>query len=176
MIRKLCLTIALLASCTYSAADVKDTGYIGLGFGSIDYGDASGSNFDKATGFELILGKEISRNLSFELSYIDFGEADDGATPLIRVDADAITAGALLGGKIGKTADVFVKLGMHSWDSEITQDGTGVVSRKDGIDIFYGLGVTVKATNNIGIGARYNVYDFDGDDVTMLSINAQLSF
>jgi len=34
----------------------------------------------------------------------------------------------------------------------------------------------VKASDNISIGARYNRYDFNGDDVTMLSINAQLSF
>ncbi len=64
-----------ICTCTCSAADVKGTGYIGIGFGSIDYGDASGSNFDNPTAFELMLGKEISRNLSFELSYIDFGEA-----------------------------------------------------------------------------------------------------
>ena len=34
----------------------------------------------------------------------------------------------------------------------------------------------VKTTDNISIGARYNSYDFNGNDVTMLSINAQLSF
>ena len=176
MIRKLCLTIALLGSCTYSAADVKDTGYIGLGIGSVDYDAESISSFNDSTGFELILGKEISRNLSLELSYIDFGEADDGIAPVWRLDGKSITAGALLRAKVGRAADVFVKLGMHSWDIELTEDGSGVIGKDDGIDIFYGLGVTVKATNNIGIGARYNVYDFDGDDVTMLSINAQLSF
>ena len=176
MIRKLCLSIALLGSCTYAGADVNDTGYIGLGFGSVDYDINSTSNFDDPTGFELIVGKEISRNVSFELSYIDFGEADDGATPARHLDADAITAGALLRGKLGKTADVFVKLGMLSWDSEVTQDGAGVIASNDGTDVFYGIGAMVKTTGNLSIGARYNVYDFDGDDVTMLSINAQLSF
>lgn len=176
MIRKLCLTIALLSTCTYADADVKDTGYIGIGFGSVDYGDESNSDFDNSTGFELMIGKEISRNLSFELSYIDFGKADGGATPVLHLEADALTAGALLRGKIGKTADVFLKLGMFSWDSEITQDGTGVTASDDGIDIFYGLGVMVKTTDNISIGARYNSYDFNGNDVTMLSLNAQLSF
>lgn len=82
MIRKLCLTIALLSTCTYAGADVSDTGYIGLGFGSVDYDADSISSFDDPTGFEIILGKEISRNLSFELSYIDFGEADDGIAPV----------------------------------------------------------------------------------------------
>jgi opacity protein-like surface antigen len=176
MIRKFCLTVALLSSCSYAGADVTDTAYIGVGFGTVDYGNESTIDFDKATGFELMAGKEISRNLSFELSYIDFGKADDGATPLRQLEADAFTAGALLRGKIGKSADVFLKLGMFSWDSEITQDGTGVIASDDGIDIFYGLGVMVKTTDNISIGARYNSYDFDGNDVTMLSINAQLSF
>ena len=176
MIRKLCLTIALLGACSYAVADVNDTGYIGLGFGSVDYGVDSNPNFDDPTGFELILGKEITRNVSFEISYIDFGKADDVATAVRHLEADAITAGALLRGKIGKTADVFLKLGMLSWDSEITQDGAGVIASNDGTDIFYGLGAMVKTTDNLSIGARYNVYDFDGDNVTMLSINAQLSF
>ena len=176
MIRKLCLTIALLSTCTYAAADVSDTGYIGLGFGSVDYDADSISSFDDPTGFEIILGKEISRNLSFELSYIDFGEADDGIAPVWRLEGESITAGALLRGKVGRAADVFLKLGMHSWDRELTEDGIGVIARDDGIDIFYGLGVMVKTTDSLSIGARYNVYDFDGDDVTMLSINAQLGF
>ena len=176
MIRKLCLTIVLLCTCAYAGADVTDTGYIGVGFGSVDYDAESISNFDDPTGFELMLGKEISRNLSFELSYIDFGEADDAASPVRRLEADAITAGALLRAKVGKTADVFLKLGMLSWDRELTQDGAGVIGRDDGTDIFYGFGVMVKASDKISIGARYNLYDFDGDDVTMLSINAQLSF
>jgi len=176
MIRKLCLTIALLSTCTYAGADVMDTGYIGVGFGSVDYDAESISNFDGPTGFELMVGKEISRNLSFEISYIDFGEADDGTTPVRHLESDAITAGALLRGKVGKTADVFLKLGMLSWDKEVTQDGAGLIDKDDGTDIFYGFGVMVKASDNISIGARYNSYDFDGDDVTMLSINAQLSF
>ena len=176
MIRKLCITIALLATCTYAVADVNDTGYIGLSFGSVDYGVDSNSNFDGSTGFELILGKEISRNVSFELSYLDFGEADNGAIPARYLEADAITAGALLKGKLGRTADVFVKLGMLSWGSEMTQNGAGIIASDDGTDIFYGFGAMVKTTDNLSVGARYNVYDFDGDDVTMFSVNAQLSF
>ena len=168
--------MALLGASSYAVADVDDTGYIGLGFGSVDYGIDSNSNFDDPTGFELILGKEISRNVSFELSYLDFGKADNGTIPVRHLEADAITAGALLRGKLGKTADVFLKLGMHAWDSEMTQDGAGIIASNDGTDMFYGFGAMVKTTDNLSIGARYNVYDFDGDDVTMFSINAQLSF
>lgn len=176
MIRKLSLATALLCTCSYAGADVTDTAYIGLGIGSVDYGAESISSFNDPTGFELIGGKEISRNLSFEVSYIDFGEADDGKTPLRRLEGDAFTVGALLRAKAGKTADVFIKLGMLSWDREVTQEGSGVIGRADGTDVFYGFGVSVKTTDNLSIGARYNVYDFDGDDVTMLSINAQLGF
>ena len=176
MIRKICLTLTLLSACTYAAADVDDTGYIGLGVGSVDYGIDSSSDFDNPMGFELIIGKEINRNVSFELSYIDFGKSDNSSTPMQHVEASAITAGVLLGGRLGKSADVFVKLGLQGWDSEITQDGAGVIASKDGTDIFYGLGAMVKATNNISLGARYTIYDFDGDDVSMLSFNAQLGF
>ena len=71
---------------------------------------------------------------------------------------------------------MFVKLGLQGWDSEITEDGAGVIASKDGTDLFYGLGAMVKTTDNISLGARYTVYDFDGDNVTMLSVNAQLNF
>ena len=176
MIRKLCLTMTLLSACTYATADAGNSAYIGLGVGSVDYGIESGSDFDNPMGFELIIGKEINRNVSFELSYIDFGTSENSATPKQKVDASAITAGALFGGRLGKTADVFVKLGLQGWDSELSQDGGGVIASKDGTDIFYGFGVMVKATNNIGLGARYTIYDFDGDDISMLSVNAQLNF
>jgi opacity protein-like surface antigen len=162
--------------CAGSVAVAADTAYIGLGIGSVDYGAESISDFDDPTGFELIVGTEVSRNLSLELSYIDFGKADNGTTPALHLEGDAFTAGALLKAKVGKTADVFLKLGMLSWNREVSRDGTGVIGKDDGTDILYGFGVMVKATESLSIGARYNVYDFDGDDVTMLSVNAQLGF
>lgn len=176
MIRKLVLSAAILCASASAVADMTDTAYIGFGLGSVDYDAQSISNFDNPTGFELLFGKDVSRNIAFELSYIDFGKADNDTTPARHLEGDAFTAGALLKAKLGKATDVFLKLGMHSWDREVTQDGSGVIGSDDGIDILYGFGVTVKATNNIGIGARYNVYDFDGDDVSMLSINGQLYF
>jgi len=176
MFKRSSMTMVLLCACTSAMADVKDTGYIGIGFGSVDYDADEVSSFNDPTGFEILVGKEIDRNLSFELSYIDFGEADDGVAPVWRLEGSSITAGALVRAKAGQTADVFLKLGMHSWDRELTEDGVGIIGSDDGTDFFYGFGVTVKASSNIGIGARYNVYDFDGDDVSMLSVQAQLSF
>jgi hypothetical protein len=178
MIRRLSLTIALLSASAMvsTTAIAENTMYIGLGVGSVDYGAESISDFDDPAGYELIAGADISRNVSFELSYIDFGKADNGTTPALHLEGDAFTAGALLKAKLGKTADVFLKLGMLSWDKEVTRDGTGVIGKADGTDFLYGFGVMVKATQNLSIGARYNVYDFDGDDVTMLSVNAQLGF
>jgi hypothetical protein len=149
MIRKIFLTIALLSTCSYAAADAGGSAYIGLGVGSVDYGIDSSADFDNPMGFELIIGKAVNRNVAFELSYIDFGTSENGATPKQKVDASAITAGALFGGKLGKSANVFVKLGLQGWDSELSQDGGGVIASKDGTDIFYGFGVMVKATNNI---------------------------
>ncbi|MGB5398480.1 MAG: porin family protein [Gammaproteobacteria bacterium] len=176
MFKRPALTMALLCASVSAVADVKDTGYIGIGFGSVDYDADSISSFNDPTGFELLVGKEINRNLSFELSYIDFGEADDGVAPVWRLEGSSLTAGALIRARAGQTADVFLKLGMHSWDIDLTEDGVGIISSDDGTDIFYGFGVSVKASKSIGIGARYNVYDFDGNDVSMLSVHAQLSF
>ena len=176
MFKRSGLITGLLCVSSIAMADVNDTGYIGIGFGSVDYDADSVSSFDDPAGFELLVGKEIDRNLSFELSYIDFGTADDGVAPVWHLEGSSITAGALIRAKAGQTADVFLKVGMHSWDLDLTEDGVGIIGTDDGTDIFYGFGVSVKASSNIGIGARYNVYDFDGNDVSMLSVNAMLSF
>jgi len=168
MIRKISLTIALLCSCSGAIAQ----GYLGLGIGSVDY-DLTG--YSNATGFELIGGTEINRNLSFEFSYVDTGEAD-GTPSIVHLSGDAITAGALIRAKAGQTADVFFKLGMFSWNIDLTQDGVGTIFTDSGTDVFYGFGVMIKTGDKIRIGARYNIYNTDDLDISALSINAQLDF
>ena len=51
MIRKIGLAMTLLSACSYAAADAGDSGYIGLGVGSVDYGIDSSSDFDNPIGF-----------------------------------------------------------------------------------------------------------------------------
>ncbi len=172
MSKKSYLTIALLCAST----NVMASGYVGAAFGTVDMGLDSISTFDDPTGFELILGTRVNQNLSVEASYIDFGEASDGLAPVWRVNSSSLAFGALATAPVNENFDVFMKVGLHIWDAEISQDGFGVFAEDDGTDLFYGIGATMKVNQNLSLGARYNSYDMDGDDVTMFSLNALIGF
>jgi len=163
------ITVALLCTST----NVMASGYIGFGAGSIDIGV---DGFDDPAGFELSIGAEVNNNLSLEASFIDFGESSDGIVPQWRVTLNTLAFGALAKAQVNDDFDVFFKVGLHMWDGELKEDGFGLLEKNDGTDIFYGVGATMKVNQKVSFGARYNSYDMDGDDVTIFSLNAQLSF
>jgi len=162
----------LLCVSTSSFAEV----YIGGGVGSVDAGLDDISDFGSATGVELIVGSKINENLSIEASYLDFGEASDSFTPIWRVSADSLTFGALAIAPVNENVNLFIKLGLHLWDVSITDDEFGTFFTDDGTDIFFGAGVEFIVGEKVSLGVRYNSYDFDGNDVTMFSINAFIGF
>ena len=176
LITRLCLFAVLLAFYGQSAA----SWYIGGGIGRVDYGLEEASSFETSTGFELILGNRLNRNIAVEASYIDFGESDDGIPPLWRVDMESLAFGALLNAPVAESFDIFVKLGVHIWDAKVTEDGFGIIAEDDGNDLFFGFGAAVKADKNITIGARYNVYEYEiapfDDEASMLLFNVLVGF
>lgn len=160
--------LLLLSSNAYAQA------YLGFGFGKVDYDADAISTFDDPTGLEFYIGNSLSDNLAVELSIVKFGEASDGIPPEWRLEADSLAVSMLGKSQVSETAQVFFRFGLHSWDSTISEDGFGVFGEGDGTDIFYGFGASFKVSDQVGLGFRYNIYDFDGDDVTMFSINAQI--
>ena len=166
------ITVALLCACT----NVMASGYVSGGLGTVDAGLDDVSDFDDPIGFELIIGNNINENISIEASYIDFGEASDSVAPVWRVTLNTLAFGVLAKAPINENFNVFMKLGLHMWDVEASEDGFGVFAEDDGTDFFYGVGATMKVNQKVSFGARYNSYDMDGDDVTMFSLNAQIDF
>ena len=169
---KSCLALTLLWSCTGAMA----SGYIGIGYGETDYDADSISSFDDPDGLEIYAGFRSSEHLGFELGMVDFGEADDGIPPEWHLEAESLAISLLGIAAIGQRSEIFGQFGFHMWDAELSEDGFGVFAEDDGTDIFYGLGFRANVTKNVDLGIRYNVYDFDGDDVTRLNFNAQLGF
>ncbi len=166
------LALALVWFCTGASA----SGYIGIGYGETDYDADAISTFDDPDGIEFYAGFRSNENLGFELGIVDFGEADDGIPPEWHLEADSLAISLLGIAPIGPGSEVFFQLGFHMWDIELTEDGFGEIAEDDGNDLFYGFGFRANVTENVALGIRYNVYDFDGDDVTRLNFNAQLGF
>ena len=171
MIKKIYLAALLLCGSTNLIAGP----YVGGGLGTVDVGDDI-STFEDSTGFELIIGNKISNSFSFEASFIDFGEAGDNIAPEWTITADSLTFGGLLTAPANTNLDLFFKFGLHLWDVSLSEAGFGTFAEDDGTDIFYGFGANFKASNDLGIGARFSTYDFDGIDITMLSVNLQVAF
>jgi opacity protein-like surface antigen len=162
----------LFALCT----SVSASGYVGIGYGETDYDADEISTFDDPNGLEFYFGYKTSENLGFEFGLVNFGEADDGIPPEWHLEADSLAFSLLGLAPVGAKSEVFFQFGFHMWDAEISEDGFGVFAEDDGNDVFYGVGFRANVTDKLGLGLRYNNYDFDGDDVTRLSLNAQIGF
>ena len=170
MMLRFSLTLALLVSCT----SVSAAGYVGIGFGETDYDADSISTFDDPNGTEVYVGFRSGENLAIEFGIVDFGEADDGIPPEWHLEADSLAFSLLGIAPVGPGSEIFFQLGFHSWDIELSEDGFGVFAEDDGSDLFYGFGFRTKVTEILGLGLRYNIYDFDGDDVTRINFNLHI--
>ena len=181
MIRKNSLSLSfVLFAIFFTNTTFAAGGYIGGGIGKTDYDADNISTFDDPMGFELILGSDLNPNFAFEVSFVNFGEADDGIPPEWHLSATTLAFGGLLKAPISPTAEAFFKVGLHMWDAEITQDGFGQIYEDDGSDLFFGFGAAFSVSPNLKIGARYMNYTADTDieelDVTMFMVNAIYGF
>jgi OOP family OmpA-OmpF porin len=147
-----------------------------IGMGKTDYDAGAISTFDDPMGFEFVAGFDTSDRVSVEFGMVQFGEADDSLPPEWHLKADGLVISGLFKTKVSEDAEVFVQLGLNMWDAEITEDGFGLLDEDDGTDLFYGIGLNLKMSEKFSLGARYNNYDFDGDDVTRFTVNAQFPF
>lgn len=158
------------------STQVNAAGYAMIGMGKTDYDAGAISTFDDPMGFEFIAGFNTSDRVTVEIGIVQFGEADDGIPPEWHLEGDGMVISGLFKSELSEDAEVFLQMGLNMWDIEFSQDGFGVFAEDDGTDIFYGIGFNFKASENFGLGVRYNSYDFDGADVTRFTLNAQIPF
>lgn len=156
---------ATLAGSFYAGASVGDT--------SIKVDDSAG-NFDaSATSFKAFAGFDFKRFLGVEGGYVDFGSPDDsvgGTDVSISATAwDAFIVGKL---PIGDHFDIFGKLGLVFWDSDVKIQGSGSDS-DSGNDTVWGFGLDFIFGKHFGVRGEYEVFNIeDTDDVAMLSVGA----
>lgn len=167
------LTAGLL--CASAAASAADNGiYLGGSIGQanveVDQGLAQIDGDD--TGFKFIVGVRPLDWLAVEASYVDFGKVADGA---LTAEGDGISAFALGMAAVGPV-DIFGKIGLINFDTEVAARGVGTFRTDDGTDMAYGAGVQFRFLS-LGVRAEYEVFDVDGvDDLNMLSIGVTYTF
>lgn len=192
---------SLIGACSIAnAADLKWYAGAGVGSSSIDTGvsalTGTASLDEDDTGFKLFGGYRLTKNISIEGFYSDFGEASltgnngdtftyGGAVYTFTANNVKVTAeGTALGVAgvfnmpLSKDFSAHAKLGLMHWDADgtVTADAGSAALSDDGTDIYYGLGATYNFTKNIGVAVELERYDFDNEDVDLISANFVYSF
>ena len=189
---------AMLASNAVMAAD----NYIGASFGEseIDTGVTSTTNTtvdDDDNGFKVFAGFKVNPNISVEAQYVDFGEASlvmqnggsftaegvtvtnsTGSSATVTIEGTSFGAGVLVGTDMGGLYP-FVKVGLHAWDADTSVSGGNIATTTlsdDGTDFYYGVGASYDINETVSLRAEFEIYDFDGDDVDLLSAGIAVKF
>jgi OOP family OmpA-OmpF porin len=169
-------TLSLAAVAPQAAA--ADNGfYLGAGLTQTNFDLEVDDLSDDAddNGFKVIAGWRPLDFLAVEANYMDLGGIEEDG---VSIESTAISVSGLLMAEIG-IVDLFAKVGMVNWDTEIGVQGFGSVS-DDGWEPIYGVGVGVHF-GSIGVRAEYerfsasafeDIFDeFDADtDVLSLSV------
>lgn len=163
--------LAIAIAC--SAASAFGNPYIGANIGQADY-DIGG--FDDPTSWTILAGYNINEYFAAEISYTDFGEADDDITPIWTIDADAVAAALVATYPINEKFGVFAKLGAISWDATLEEQGYGEIASDDGTDLLYGFGLRYAISPAVDIVGQYLIADVDEDDISNLTIGLNYNF
>ncbi len=163
------IALVLLAGASLAQAGP----YAGFKVGVLDY---DLPYFEDPTTFEIYLGNRFNENFAIEFNYIDLGESEDGIPPVWTLSGDSLGIGLRLFAPLSQQLELTGRVGIHSWNLELSEEGFGTFAEDDGTDLFYGVGVNLDVTPNVGLGAHYTVYDFDEEDASVLSFNLLFRF
>lgn len=182
------LTAAALFALSAAPVSAAENGfYIGGSIGSslvededdIDIGDEV-ERFDLDDddfGWKGYVGFQILPFLALEGGYVDFGEVK-GDTTSFTVNTEIDGWNAFVVGKIPIAfVDVFAKLGIISWDLDVSldPDADDNFSSSDE-DVAYGIGAAINL-GKLGIRAEAERFDVsDIDDLYLLSVGLTYTF
>ncbi len=119
----------------------------------------------------------LTDNFGVEASYIDLGKPDDTILGT-NYQFESSAFGAFAVGALTATdlINVFGKIGVVSWDTEISVDNLPSLS-DDGTDLAYGVGVAFEPTDALSIRGEWEIFDIeDADAVWMFSVGIAIGF
>jgi len=157
-----------------TAASAGDT-YAG---GSLGSASPDSSSFDDSIGWKIFGGYALNEVLSVEGGYTSFGEMDGpmqfGATNVLEITGFEVAAVGSF--PINSQLSVFGKVGLLSWEAELSNPNSTATNNNSGSDLFYGIGGQYEISGNLAIRASWESYSMDDLDVSFLSASAVLGF
>ncbi len=158
--KKTLLALALIGASTTAFAD------------SWIYGGASigQSNLDghHGTTFTVHAGTGILPFFGVEAGYTDHGDFD--VAPHTKWSADSLYVALKPSIDFGPL-HIYARGGLHSWN--LDENGSKL---DDGVDIMYGVGAEYFIFGPISVGASYNNYKLDNDNIDSFNLNATFHF
>ncbi|GFE79292.1 hypothetical protein GCM10011487_12920 [Steroidobacter agaridevorans] len=182
--------LGLLASSNV-LAEMQPGFYAGVGVGTATVEldtDFDGFKFDADdTAFKVFGGYNFNQYFALEASYLDGGNPEEtvialpGARGTLDVGVTGLIASAIGRIPLGEMFAVYGKLGLASYDAEITgrvngdviDDGEAEVSDDD---VAYGLGAALNVGSQFELRAEYEAISFSDGDFTMLSVSGLFKF
>ena len=188
---------ALLAAWAISAPAAAGT-YVALSVGQSQVKDwnadeqlADGSTISNASsedtdnGFRIALGFGDNENLSFEVGYVDLGQAtaegdSDGtgffwlAGPVsAKVGVEGLDIGLVGRIPASETFGFVARAGVFLWDVEVSAtDSSGTFGgTDDGNDLFFGVGAEFHASPSISVRGEFTRYAVDESDIDNLALS-----
>jgi len=171
-LHKLLVSTAFIASSFITLnAHAANGFYIGGSVGNADVSGTPSTNFSgNDTGYKVFGGFKFTM-FAVEGSYVNFGKAEDNGG---SVETTAFDLFGLVNIGLGPV-DLFGKVGVFSWDSDLTSGGS---INEDGTDPVYGIGGGV-SLGPLSVRAEYEYFDVKSDyldDIQMISVGVVYFF
>lgn len=138
-------------------------------------------------GVKLFTGYRMSKNVAFEGGYVNLGERDfnvtaqgsneqalsNAATPIAPLTyIEGLHISALLLHPVNDKIEIWAKVGFFGWkgEAEFKTTNLSTVTKHDGADNHYGLGVSYKINDKIDLIFEVENYEVENEDVLFYSV------
>ena len=147
------------------------------------------TNKPEANGIALFGGYRTSQFFSVQLEYHDelaFGIDDIFAgsslwfpnTESESIDSNALFLSGISSYSLDDHTSVYMKGGVFNWevDNKLLESGEKYLGRRQGTDIFFGLGANYDLSTRFGISAEWERYRMEESDIDYLSTELKFKF
>jgi hypothetical protein len=125
------------------------------------------------TGLKLGTGIKISDTAGVEFYWIGFGKATDtiNNTTTVEGEAKALSGQFVYRVPVGGSFDLFAKLGIAFWQTDIKMEGSPKLE-DDGKDPIFTLGAEFRFTHSIGARIEWDYAEFEDTELTLVTAGA----
>ncbi|MFK8030438.1 MAG: porin family protein [Gammaproteobacteria bacterium] len=155
-----------------------ETIYVSASMGNTDLEESTDFPIDDdAKAFRLGLGYGFNNDIAVEANYVNLGDFT-GNTGLDNIgisgEVEGISLSAIFSLPVTDNWSVNVRGGIMEWESELTTPQFR--EKRDGNDLFYGLGLQANFSENFALTGEWQRYELEDSQADVLFVGARFSF